>query len=119
MQTKSNQHNNYSFSVNTDEHFLVWIESRQFFLFISSHIEAGKILQIFDIESNTQMKVHLMTDDVVYWRWITPDTLALVTDTSVFHWSTEGESCMLCYIVLYLSTFTMPLLLIKAVCTLT
>ncbi len=38
------------------------------------------------------MKSHTMTEDVVYWRWITLNTLVLVTETSVFHWSMEGNN---------------------------
>jgi len=37
------------------------------------------------------MKAHIMQDDVVFWKWISPNTLALVTETSVFHWSMEGK----------------------------
>lgn len=44
------------------------------------------------------MKAHIMTEDVVFWKWISINTLALVTENSVFHWSMEGafpndESC--------------------------
>ena len=31
-----------------------------------------------------------MPEDVTYWRWISNSTVALVTDTAVFHWSMEG-----------------------------
>ena len=33
-----------------------------------------------------------MPDDVVYWNWINPFLLGLVTEQSVFHWSIEGEA---------------------------
>ena len=33
-----------------------------------------------------------MADAVVFWRWISPNTIAMVTDTSVYHWSIEGDS---------------------------
>lgn len=36
------------------------------------------------------MKAHIMTEDVVFWKWISINTLALVTENSVFHWSMEG-----------------------------
>lgn len=39
----------------------------------------------------SKMKAHIMQDDVVFWKWISPNTLALVTETSVFHWSMEGN----------------------------
>lgn len=53
---------------------------------------AQKTLQIFNIEMKSKMKAHTMTDDVVFWKWISPNTLALVTEASVFHWSMEGDS---------------------------
>ena len=54
-------------------------------------ILAQKTLQIFNIEMKSKMKAHIMQDDVVFWKWISPNTLALVTETSVFHWSMEGK----------------------------
>lgn len=48
-------------------------------------------MQIFNIEMKSKMKAHIMQDDVVFWKWISPNTLALVTETSVFHWSMEGN----------------------------
>ncbi|KAK3591520.1 hypothetical protein CHS0354_031628 [Potamilus streckersoni] len=52
----------------------------------------GKTLQIFNIEMKSKMKAHTMTDDVVFWKWINVNTVALVTETAVFHWSMEGDS---------------------------
>ena len=53
---------------------------------------AGKNLQIFNIEMKSKMKAHQMVDDVIFWKWINLNTIALVTETSVYHWSMEGES---------------------------
>uniref|UniRef100_V5GGT5 Clathrin heavy chain n=2 Tax=Anoplophora glabripennis TaxID=217634 RepID=V5GGT5_ANOGL len=55
-------------------------------------VEAQKTLQIFNIEMKSKMKAHTMTEDVIFWKWISPNTLALVTETSVYHWSMEGDS---------------------------
>ena len=33
-----------------------------------------------------------MSDDVLYWRWISKDTICLVTETTVFHWEAKGDS---------------------------
>ena len=33
-----------------------------------------------------------MPDDVVFWKWVTPEILGLVTETSVYHWQGTGES---------------------------
>ena len=52
---------------------------------------AAKTLQIFNLEMKTKMKAYAMLEEVVFWRWINLKTLALVTDTAVYHWSMEGE----------------------------
>ena len=52
---------------------------------------AGKTLQIFNIEMKSKMKAHAMTEEVHFWKWITVNTVALVTDTGVFHWGMEGK----------------------------
>lgn len=38
------------------------------------------------------MKAHSMTDEVMFWKWISVNTVALVTDKAVYHWSMEGDS---------------------------
>ncbi|VAH86262.1 unnamed protein product [Triticum turgidum subsp. durum] len=49
-------------------------------------------LQIFNIEAHTKIKAHQMPEQVVFWKWITPKLLGLVTQASVYHWSIEGDS---------------------------
>lgn len=49
-------------------------------------------LQIFNIELKAKMKSHQMPEQVVFWKWISSKLLGLVTQTSVYHWSIEGES---------------------------
>ncbi|XP_072934298.1 clathrin heavy chain isoform X1 [Epargyreus clarus] len=53
---------------------------------------AQKTLQIFNIEMKSKMKAHTMSEDIVFWKWISLNTLALVTKMSVYHWSMEGDS---------------------------
>ncbi|KAF9962551.1 hypothetical protein BGZ72_003150 [Mortierella alpina] len=55
-------------------------------------LKAGRQLQIFNLEMKTKVKSHLMHDDVEFWKWISLKSLALVTSTSVYHWSMEGDS---------------------------
>lgn len=38
------------------------------------------------------MKAHTMNEDVIFWKWISLNTLALVTESHVYHWSMEGDS---------------------------
>jgi clathrin heavy chain len=53
---------------------------------------AGRTFQIFNIEMEIKMKAHTMTEDVVFWKWISINTIALVTEGAVYHWSMEGDS---------------------------
>jgi clathrin heavy chain len=46
-------------------------------------------LQIFNIEMKSKMKSHQMPEAVVFWRWISPALLGIVTNTAVYHWSME------------------------------
>ncbi|XP_053209448.1 clathrin heavy chain 1-like [Panonychus citri] len=55
-------------------------------------LKAMRTLQIFNIEMKSKMKAHTMTEDVVFWKWINVNTIALVTETAVYHWSMEGDS---------------------------
>lgn len=59
--------------------------------FLSLH-SAAKTLQIFNIEMKSKMKAHTMTEEVMFWKWISVNTVALVTDSAVYHWSMEGDS---------------------------
>lgn len=38
----------------------------------------------------SKMKSVQMPEPVVYWKWVSANTVALVTGTAVFHWSMEG-----------------------------
>jgi clathrin heavy chain len=40
-----------------------------FLIFLYCHA-AQKTLQIFNIEMKSKMKAHTMTDDVIFWKWI-------------------------------------------------
>uniref|UniRef100_A0A3B4DMQ1 Clathrin heavy chain n=1 Tax=Pygocentrus nattereri TaxID=42514 RepID=A0A3B4DMQ1_PYGNA len=53
---------------------------------------AARTLQIFNMEMKSKVKAHTMTDEVMFWKWISINTIALVTDTAVYHWSMEGDS---------------------------
>ena len=33
-----------------------------------------------------------MTEDCIFWKWINVNTIGIVTETSVYHWTMEGES---------------------------
>lgn len=65
------------------------------FVIVMRVVTAGRMLQIFNIEMKSKMKAHNMTEDVVFWKWISTNMVALVTDTSVYHWSMEGMAKVL------------------------
>ena len=46
-----------------------------------------RTLQIFDLEQKAKLKSATMNEDVLFWKWISIDTLGLVTGTSIFHWN--------------------------------
>ncbi|THH32376.1 hypothetical protein EUX98_g1821 [Antrodiella citrinella] len=50
-------------------------------------LKAGRTLQIFNIELKQKVKSHVNDSDVVFWKWISDETLGMVTDTAVYHWS--------------------------------
>lgn len=49
-------------------------------------------LQVFNLEMKSKLKSYVMNDPVVFWRWISVNTLALVTATRVYHWSMDDSS---------------------------
>ena len=55
-------------------------------------LKAGNYLQIFNMEMKSKMKSHQLTEPVIFWKWISPATVAMVTGGAVYHWSMEGQS---------------------------
>ena len=51
-----------------------------------------RTLQIFDLGQRLKLQSATMNEDIVFWKWITADSLGLVTDTAVYHWSAFGNS---------------------------
>ena len=47
----------------------------------------SRTLQIFDLGQKQKLKSNVMSEDVVYWKWISRESLGLVTDTSIYHWN--------------------------------
>ncbi len=40
----------------------------------------------------TKIKSICINDEILYWKWINPQTISYVTSKSVFHWSMEQNS---------------------------
>ncbi|CAI5943490.1 unnamed protein product, partial [Closterium sp. NIES-64] len=54
-------------------------------------IKGTNHLRILDIEARAKFKSYRMPEKIVYWKWISNKVLGLVTGTSLYHWSIEGE----------------------------
>ena len=57
-------------------------------------LRAQSTIQMFNIVEKKKVKSYKLEEDPsgLYWRWIGPEMLAIVTATSVYHWSTSGTS---------------------------
>jgi len=55
-------------------------------------LKTGTGMQILNIATGSVMKEHNMPEPVVFWKWISPSILALVTANAVFHWTMDGDS---------------------------
>ncbi|VDM72203.1 unnamed protein product [Strongylus vulgaris] len=38
------------------------------------------------------LHAHQNAEDIIFWKWINEKTIALVSETAVYHWSIEGNS---------------------------
>ncbi|KFM22783.1 Clathrin heavy chain 1 [Auxenochlorella protothecoides] len=52
----------------------------------------GDNLQIFDLAAKAKLKSVQFPQSVVFWKWVSPGRLGLVTATSVYHWDLEGDA---------------------------
>jgi clathrin heavy chain len=55
-------------------------------------LRAQNNLQIYNLEMKTKMKTTQMDAAVQFWRWLDAKTIAIVTDSAVFHWSMDGDA---------------------------
>lgn len=49
-------------------------------------------LQIFNLDMRSKVREHNMKEEILFWKWISPNTIAIVTENSVHHWSIDGTS---------------------------
>ncbi|KAK2196158.1 bifunctional Clathrin [Babesia duncani] len=49
--------------------------------------ETGHFIQVFHLETKEKLGTHQFNERIAFWRWISTSELAVVTDTSVYHWS--------------------------------
>lgn len=41
--------------------------------------------------TKAKLKAHLMNEDINFWKWISLETLGIVTETAVYHWELNVE----------------------------
>lgn len=52
-------------------------------------LKADKQLQVFDLESKQKLCAHQMSEDVIFWKWLGPACISIVTETAAYHWMIE------------------------------
>ncbi|OIR57892.1 MAG: clathrin heavy chain, partial [Amphiamblys sp. WSBS2006] len=55
-------------------------------------LKAGRALQVFDIAQKARVKACQISDDISFWRWISPDALGIVTGSAVYHWDVRRQA---------------------------
>jgi len=55
-------------------------------------LKAGNQLQIYNIELKRKIKETTTSEPIVFWKWVSASTLALVTATAVLHWAMDGDA---------------------------
>lgn len=53
---------------------------------------ASSTLQIFNLEMKTRMKATQLNEGVAFWKWIDSKTVAIVGESSVYHWSMDAST---------------------------
>ena len=55
-------------------------------------LRAGPAVKILDLSMEATVKQHKFPDDqeVVYWCWLSKTMLAIITASSVYHWTMDG-----------------------------
>jgi len=49
-------------------------------------------LQVFNLDTKAKMGNHQMPEQVVFWKWISPTALGIVSANAVYHWDVDGSS---------------------------
>ncbi|GFE55454.1 clathrin heavy chain [Babesia ovis] len=64
---------------------------------LKASLENGHFIQVFHLDTKEKIGTHQFTESVVFWSWIAPTKLAIVTDTSVYHWTVGSGEPMLMF----------------------
>ncbi|KIJ55342.1 hypothetical protein M422DRAFT_219983 [Sphaerobolus stellatus SS14] len=55
-------------------------------------LKAQRQLQVFNIQTKTKVKSHIMNEDIIFWKWVSDTIIGLVTESSVYHWTIADET---------------------------
>lgn len=55
-------------------------------------LRAKESLQIYNLDMKTKMKSTTLRSQVLFWKWLDPKTIAIVTEREVLHWSMDDET---------------------------
>eukprot|EP00659_Diplonema_papillatum_P009674 gene9674-15021_t len=55
-------------------------------------LRSGQDIQILNLDMKLRLKSTRMNEPVQFMKWISPQQMAIVTSSSVYHWSMEGEA---------------------------
>ena len=55
-------------------------------------LRAGNNLQIYNLEMKSKMKTTVMDHTVLFWKWLDAKTIAIVTDSAVYHWTMDADT---------------------------
>lgn len=65
----------------------------------------GDNLQVFNLDTKQKVRAYVNPVKVQFWAWISDETIALVTDSAVFHWDINVRAFMAsAYFRTFLST---------------
>lgn len=53
--------------------------------------KAGNQIQVFNLDQKQKIKGYQLNDSVVFWKWLTPNVIGMVTQTAVYHWIVDGN----------------------------
>jgi clathrin heavy chain len=52
----------------------------------------GHILQIYNLDQKKKLKTIELTENIVFWKWVSTTKLAIVTNSSVYHINIANEN---------------------------
>ncbi len=47
-------------------------------------------MQMFDLDAKSRIASHEMAEEIDFWRWVSSDTVGVVTRHAVYHWCKDG-----------------------------